>query len=563
MVDLPHRFVPTSSQFISPVRIVMQNGHDDAIVAVAFSPCERFCASADAHREVKIWALETLDVLGTYLLEFDCTALEWDASDALVCTGTNEKRLITFLENGENAKSEALDDFSGRIIRLLGAPEAEAEGDVLRIHYQDNVFEHVVPGLIHYQMDPCERYVIAHAPNRITVFSAFDDSEIMRLDAVAGHVWCGMHLSSRGDACTVLADDGAIWWIDPIKKSSQCLMAGKTHVCASDFGGDRWVLYGDNRGNLTIYDMQEKTLVLRTPRRAREFCAMYPASEKSGFVALRSESATAFFSHSQEILSAAPLPGAWRASCAGSLFSEVIVACSDHVIYRLKLDENTITRCTRVDKEVDALACTWSNLLIHHTDGNMSFHDGNKMLAMDWLVPEKPLAMAISENGKNLAVLTSNGIEIRDRAGKLNQNIQISGVGQMIFGKEKSANQLLLFMHDLRIMTMDIRTCEITELNRLSIEHARLVSVASCAKSYCSVLLDTEHGQRMVLKVGLNSGKSSIALRVFATGTQIWGAATDEQSVYARTDATALRIISGLKAFSLEDWTRSEPLGKY
>ena len=57
MVDLPRRFVPTSSRFVSPVRIVVQSGHEAGITAVAFSPCTRFFASADSSGCVKIWGL--------------------------------------------------------------------------------------------------------------------------------------------------------------------------------------------------------------------------------------------------------------------------------------------------------------------------------------------------------------------------------------------------------------------------------------------------------------------------------------------------------------------------
>ena len=63
MVDLPHRFVPTTSKFVSPVRIVSQFGHGAAVTRVSFSPCLRYFASLDASGWLRIWVLETLDIL--------------------------------------------------------------------------------------------------------------------------------------------------------------------------------------------------------------------------------------------------------------------------------------------------------------------------------------------------------------------------------------------------------------------------------------------------------------------------------------------------------------------
>lgn len=564
MVDLPHRFVPTTSKFVSPVRIVTQCGHGCRIVSVAFSPCSRFFASADEDGWVRIWSIETLDILGIYLLDFECGKLIWDATDAVVCQGQNAERRIEFMELEESAAKCGIDsDASGNVIRLLGAPEFEHEGDILKILYGGDVFEHQIPGLFQVEMDPCERYIVALSPQAASVFSVFDGSLIMEQKASDNHRWCAAHIYWRGDFFTILEDDGAIWQGYPANQKIECVLKGNAPVTAWDLSGKSLIIYGDCRGNLTIFDLEQRTLCLRTPRRPRDFCAVYPSPEKVGFVALRTESATAFFSHSQEILSAAPLPGSVRASCAGTLFSEVIAACSDGSIYRLKLDENAISKICTFDRPVDVMASSSNCLLVHYEDGGLAINSGKTLELLDWHV-DGCKALAVSENGKSFACLLSDHIEIFDRTGKTDiRRIEIQDAVQIAFGKDKTANQLLAFMKDLRVISIDLRTGECSELNRLDLEHGRIISVAPAAKSYVFVLAASEHGQLVVLKVGLNSAKSSQVLRIFAVGTQIWGAASNEQSVCLRNDASCLRIISGLKAFSIDDWSRSEPLALF
>ena len=76
-MELPHRFVPTASKFVSPVRIVAQTGHRGVIVALAFSPCHRYLAASDSDTTVKVWCIENLDVVGSYRIGFVADQLKW------------------------------------------------------------------------------------------------------------------------------------------------------------------------------------------------------------------------------------------------------------------------------------------------------------------------------------------------------------------------------------------------------------------------------------------------------------------------------------------------------
>ena len=565
-MELPHRFVPTTSKFVSPVTIVSQYGHAAAITAVAFSGDSQYFASADADGWARIWSLETLDILGIYLLDFRCETLTWEGNRALVCRGGDRERRIEIeLDPEDDVQAPKDVPLTGGIIRLIGEPEASRDGDVLRITYNDQEFVHEIPGLANFVMDPCERYVAAVSPSVVYAFNAYEDETVLELKAPEGRKWCGIHMFWRGSYFSALLDDGSIYIFDAIGKKIDCAMRGRGEICAWNFSDKELILYGDRRGTLTVYDVTEHAILLQTPRCPVTFCAVYPSPEKTGFVALRTESASAFLGQSQEILSAAPLPAAWCASCAGSQYSEVVVACSDSRVYRLKLDDNSIaTIATTKGETVDAVAATAAGVFMHYVSGKFAFHDASGTRALAWDSADKPRQVAISESGAVLAALFGDRIELYDRTQHaVVRRIDIADIEQIAFGKEKSANSLIAFRHDLAVISIDIESGESRELNRLDIEHARIVSVAPAAKSFVYVLLEMEHGQIAIMRVGLNSGKSSLVLRVFLVGTQIWGATENSDSVYLRSDATCLRIISGLKAFSVEDWTRSEPLALF
>lgn len=559
MVNLPHRFVPTTSKFVSPVRIVSQYGHGAGITAVSFSPCTKYFASADEEGWLRIWSLETLDVLGIYLLGFRCEDIGWDGINAVVCRCRGHERRIVFSDESKEISSTEMP--LGNVIRLLDAPEVMRDGDSVIIHYGDNEFVHAIPGLLRCELEPCERYVVALSTNKVQVFSAFEDEELLEMISPEGHHWCNLHISWRGDFFLAISDDGGIWIGDAIKKTSSCLLRGNTELTASGFGGEKYAIYGDNRGNITVFDIEQRTLLLRTPRRPVDFNAVYPASDKVGFVALRSESATAFFSQSREILSASPLPAPVRASCPGMQFSELIVACTDNILYRIKLDDNSISKVCRVNREIDAIACNNDAIFMHFVDGSSASFENNVLSEHPWISKRCPISLALSDNSKTVVALFADHLDIIERSGKKEtRRVDIKGAVQLICGKEKSANQILVMMADLRIVNVDMRTGDCSELNRLDIEYGRVVSVAPAAKSFTYVLVEAEHGQFVILKLGLNTGKSSIVLRVMSVGTQIFGASSSDDAVCLRNDATCLRIISGLKAFSIDDWSRSEPL---
>ncbi len=564
MLVLPHRFVPTTSKFVSPVRIVAQYGHGNTVTAVAFSPCQRLIASTDADGWLYIWSFETLEVLGIYDLSFQCSRITWN-NQAVICSGNGQERTIEFNDDDFLVDNQTpLPDVSNNVIRLLDAPEASREGDTLIITSGSQSFEHTIPQLISFTLDPCERYVITISPDAVQVFSAFENKCLMTLDAPNSHKWCGMHLNWRGDFATILLDNGQIWNCDPVRLKSECVHNDNSSVTAFDFSHDNHLVYGNPNGVLTIFDIPSRAVLFRTPRKPIAFNAVFPTPEKVGFMALRPESATAFFSHSKEILSASPLPAKLLCACPGTLFSELLCACTDNAVYRLKLDDNTITKVCSTSKQTVMMTASGASLLLLYADGSADFFDGKSLSPIHWNAPQIPCAIALSDNAKTFAAAWNDHVEIIDRTAKSDpRHITVNAPEQIAFGREKSANSLLVFTRDAAVHVFDIRSGECTISQPLCLPTGRILSVAPAAKSYIHILAATEHGQFAILKIGLNTAKSSLVLRIFSTGTQIWGAALTEDAVSIRNDAPPLRIISGLKAFSIDDWSRSEPLSIY
>ncbi len=563
MVDLPQRFVPTTSRFVSPVRIVIQSGHAYAITAVAFSPCLNFFASVDCNGWARIWAVETLDILGIYKLNFVCKSIEWASLGEITFIGDDARRSVSFTENKDNHAQQD-EPLAGYVIRLLTSPEVSRDGDTIRILYNEETFEHELPGLIAYELDPCERFVVALTTDKVIVLNTYADEIIQDLAAPQNHHWIASKCSSRGDFVTAVLDDGTVWLLNPIKHSEACIHKGNAHITSCSYGQSKLILMGDDRGSVAIFDVETRSILLRTPRQQRNFEAVYPSPDKVGLVALRTESTTAYLCQSQEILSSAPLPAAHVASCPGMMTSEVIVACADNAIYRIKLDDNTILKLCVLNKSVRSIACHGELIFIHFKDGTSGTCIGKNYSDCAWKSEEAESSLAISEDGKQIAALFENRLEwfsLDDP--KNSKNAELHGAAQIAFGKEKTADSIFVFMQDFRVLTINTSTCEQKELNRLAIEHGQILSTAPAAKSFVFVLIAGEHGHLCVLKVGLNTAKSSLVLRVFSVGTQIWGATMNDESVSLRNDANCLRIVQDLKSYSVDDWTRSEPLALF
>ena len=564
MVELPQRFVPTTSRFVSPVRIVVQSGHAHAIQAVAFSPCLNYFVSVDCKGWARIWAIETLDVLGIYKLDFECTSIQWDSFGEIVFHGNNTQRAIELAEENSTAPSNTNAPLSGNVIRLLTSPEVTRDGDTIRILYNEETCEHDLPGLIDYEIDPCERYVVAMCAQKVAVLNTYADEVMMEIAAPQGKMWAAFKCSLRGDGFTAVLNDGTVWIANPIKQTQACIHKGSICLTSCCYGEDKYILMGDDRGSVAVYDVETRAILLRTPRQPRHFEAVFPSPDKVGLVALRPESATAFLCQSQEILSSAPLPAALVASCPGTQTSEVVVACDDNAIYRLKLDDNTIQKIGIHPKSVHKIACHGDLIFIIFKDGTSGLYQAKNYSDFGWQTDILPNAIAISDDETKIAMSFGNHVEWvalgnpGDR-----KKAELTGITQITFGKEKSADTLLAFMDDFRVIAIDCKTSKQNEIGRLAIDHGCILSVAPAAKSFVFVLAAGEHGHLCVLKVGLNTAKSSLALRVFSVGTQIWGATMNDESVSLRNDADCLRIVQGLKSFSVDDWTRSEPLALF
>lgn len=560
MLDLPQRFVPTFSRFISPVRIVPQTGHGHPITAVKCSPCLNYFVSADDHKWVKIWDLNTLEVLGIFLNDFVCTQISWDGSHAITCKNGNASRTIAISDISDIPP--ASQPINNTFIPLLGSPELDVQKNAFDIEFRDEKHHHPMPKLVRAQLDPCERYVIAFSPKQCLLAYVDTDDVALEVSAPENSVWLDFHIIAPGNDIVLLADNGDVFHIDPLKGKCKQTAKGKRRITSYDFGDDRHLLLGTMNGNIDCYDIDAQRVVLSTPRKPFGFNACFPSPDKVGFLALRPESATAFLENSHEILTAAPLPAPLECACPGTAYTELVAACTDHHIYRLKLDENSIVKYAATTDSVDAVAATANAVVYHETAGKFTIATANKTTTLDVSAPMPPIALALCENNTTFAALFENTLEIHTltrTAKSASRKIPTQNAAAIAFGKEKS-NVLYILMKDLRIQTLNLKNDELSELTRLPCEHAHILSVAPAAKSSLFVLVETENEHLVIYKISLTSGKSTEVLKLFTQGRQIWGASDSEQTALLRRDATCLRIIDTLKAYSIDDWTRSETL---
>ena len=561
MVNLPQRFVPSSNQILSPAHLVSQTGHDTRITAVSFSPCLHFFASADADGWVKIWNGETLDVLGSYLLDFECSSLVWDGLHALVCRGTGsdaERRIVLDTDQSPASSTPDAPDPS-RVIRLIGAPELETSGDTLRVLYNDESMEYGIPGLARAALEPCERYGVAMGTRTLIVVSAFEREVLVELKAPEGQTWCDFVISWRGDFVAAVASDGSIWEIIPLKRESRCLHHETTQATALAFGSDTLVLVGDYRGNLSIYDLARHALLLRTPRCLPNFVARFASPRRPGFIGIRPESLTAYFGHSQEILTSAPLPALCRASAPATAYCEIAMACEDGGVYRLKLDTGFIRKCFDTPTRVVAVAASDSAVATCDADGRVLICDDRKLSKLSLTLNGEPSGMAISDDASGLAFLV-NGSLILATLPEHDAPVSIAMPGVVAMAFVDSSDRLFAVTQTLHLLVIHSREATVTDLGVIPVEHARPVSISRASDHALYLLCATEHGQDVIVRVDPESMETTECLRILSQNRQIWATSDKPQKVSIRNDATALRIVHGLQTFSPDDWSRSEPV---
>ena len=564
MGELPHRFVPTTSKFVSPVRIVAQTGHRGGIVVLAFSPNHRFLAASDRDSVVKVWCLETLDVIGSFRIGFVAHKLEWESSLALVCSDDTHEYRIQFEQESDEETDAADASFSTMgYIPLLDAPSFAVEEGSVVVRRGENEYVHELPGEIQAVMDTCERYVMAWIPKLVEVYDTASDKTFVSLHAEEGDAWRHVYQTRYGEYILAVSEK-KVWQFNPVKDKAVCTATFSTQITADAFDSTGILALGDCNGNIAIYSGAEKSIIFKTPRFARSFISLFPSPEKAGLIAFRDESVTAFMGASQEILSSSPLPAVLTAACAGACYTEVLIACEDRIIYRLNLNNNSIVRICETKNIIDGFAAAGDNLVLHAKDGTLSFFDGAVERPLSLACDTPVRAIAINETATLAAVALDSKLHIWDLRKDVSvQEYEISDVSAISFGKDKTADSVLVFLADHRIMLGSASADALTLLNRFedaALEYSRILSVAPAAKSFVFVLCEIDHGQYAIVRVGLNSGKSSIVLRVFVAGTQIWGAAVNDNSVQLREDASCLRIVQGLTSYSVQDWSRSEPL---
>ncbi len=563
-MELPHRFVPTASKFVSPVRIVSQTGHRGSIAAMAFSPCQRYIAASDSDSTVKIWCIDNLDVIGSFRIGFVATELHWDGNRAVDCKSEEKQFRIEFeIEADETEEKGDIYSRSG-YIPLLGAPEYDFDAKKVTVRRGDDIFEHSIKGAFQVSMESCERYVVAVSKEIVEIYDTSSDNVICSLKADEDDAWQQVFFAELGNFVMIVSSN-TVWQFDPIREKPTCIVKTPAQVTTEVYSKKGILALGDVNGNLTLISAAKKAIVLRTPRFAKSFGAMFPSPDKAGFVAFREESVTAFMGVSQEILSSAPLPAPLHAACAGSCYTEVVAACEDGNVYRLKLDTNDIVKLAQVSEKIRTLA-SFDEQFVAVCENHVIFFDGIKQNVLK-ASSEGVTMVALNENASEAAILYQDRLERWNLSqNACVQSLKIHDGSVVFFGKEKTSGSVFVITQSLDVMAAASGASSFEKLNALddpALLNARPISCAPAAKSFAFVLCEINHGQYAVVRVGLNSGKSNIVQRVFVAGMQIWGAAANDQSVQLRNDANCLRIVQGLTTYSVDDWSRSEPLAIY
>lgn len=563
MVDLPQRFVPTSSKLIRHASAVLQCGHDAPVVSVKFSPNLAYIASVDEGGKLLIWAFETLDVLGAYHLDFACDRLQWRRGAQLACLGAGGEALRTIVLDVDEGElfAEGMGEIdASRVIRFIGSPEVEVLGDLCVVKYGDDEFEHEMAGLRRAVIEPCERYVVMVSASQLRIVATNEAADRLRLEAPAGASWCDFVVSKRGDSVVALLDDSTVYHIDPVKLTTKAVALRSGRVTACDLENDDFIALGNDMGNVVVYDVARRSICLQTARKPIDFVAAYPSPDKVGFIGLRTESATAFLGASNEILPSDPLPAALVASCAGAGASEFLAACSDGRIYQIQLDSGNIRAVGEASGEVVAMCAAGESRAYCDKDGNLSvFSNSSRQTIVAKSIP-LPKKLAVSENAALVACLYDEEIVVYGVKKSTQQHICVDRAVDIAFVREKTPQNIVVFKDDLAVEMASLKDSTTSPLCRIDIPHGAFISHAHAPKSAIFGLLESEEGHKVVVKISLKTGQVSEVLRILACGRQIWAAALSPETLLLRNDISMVKIVSGFKAYSFDDWTRSEPL---
>ena len=562
MVDLPQRFVPTSSKLIRHANAVLQCGHDAPVECVKFSPNLAYIASVDTKGKLLVWAFETLDVLGAYHLDFACDRMEWQRGGRLACFGDKASRVIEFDVDDASLFSDGMDAIDpSRVIRFIGTPEVEVLPGRCVVRYGDDVFEHEMEDVRRAVIEPCERYAVMMSRGELRLVAANEPAELLRLPAPEGAAWLDFVVARRGDWVVALLDDSTVCYVDPVKLTSKNVPLRSGRVTACDLENDAFIAWGNDAGNVVVYDVSRRKACFRTARKPLDFIAAYPSPDKFGFLGLRAESAAAFLGASNEILPSDPLPAGLVSSCAGETASEFLAACRDGRIYQIQLNSGSIRAIADTSGEVIAMCAAGDARAYCDVNGRLSaFSNGSRQTVVAESIP-LPTKLAVSENAALVACLYENEIVVYGvRKGAQPQRFAVAHAVDIAFAREKTSQNLVIFKDDLSIETMSLKDASPTFLCRVDIPHGTYISYAYAPKSSIFGLFESEQGHKVVVKANLRTGKVSEVLRILTCGRQIWAAAPSPETLLLRSDISSVKIVSGFKAYSFDDWTRCEPL---
>ena len=188
------------------------------------------------------------------------------------------------------------------------------------------------------------------------------------------------------------------------------LRSGRVTAC--DLENDAFIAWGNDAGNVVVYDVSRRKVCFRTARKPLDFIAAYPSPDKFGFLGLRAESASAFLGASNEILPSDPLPAALVSSCAGATASEFLAACRDGRIYQIQLNSGSIRAIADTSGEVIAMCAAGDARAYCDVNGRLSaFSNGSRQTVVAESIP-LPTKLAVSENAALVACLYENEIVV-------------------------------------------------------------------------------------------------------------------------------------------------------
>lgn len=562
MVDLPQRFVPTSSKSIQHANVVLQCGHNAPVVAVKFSPDLAYFASADARGIVLVWAFDTLDILGSYRIGFAPHRLEWRNDGFLRCTNQTQSFDIDLQVDAQTYLSSGATPLdASRVIRFINSPEIEFHSDNCTIHYGDDAFVYSIPNILQAEIEPCERYGIILAKKKLLIANTAQDEEWLSIDAPQDAEWRQFYISTRGNFVVAIRSDSRIFHLDPIQRTYESVSLSHKSITAYDACCDAYILLGCDNGNVSVYDIATQKIVLSTPRSPLDFVANYPSPARAGFIGLRSESATAFLGASQEILTSAPLPAPVVASCAGATSSEFIAACTDHFIYKIQLESNDIHKICHFSSTPKLLAANGDALAYLDEDDMLWLVSPNGKTSTVANSVKNAKSLTVSDNGASVAVLYAHALTLYTikKSAVDSVNFDIEECSSIAIIREKTQTNIVLFLNDLSISMLNTKDGSIQNIGVIDGLNSDFISYAYAPKGQIFALYSDAQGHLVVVRIALKTSEIEEVLRVFTSGRQILGVAVSHDALLMRNDVTMLKIVKDFKAYTLDDWTRSDP----